>query len=475
MKKHQIVVIGGGAAGLVVAFGAAAAGADVALIEADRLGGECTWTGCVPSKTLIDVARRAHEARNSEHLGLETTGVDVDFTRVMQHVHDTSRHVASEEGLERAHRAGISVYRSFARFEDRRTLRLDTDERIRAKRIVLATGSRPNVPPALQGVRHLTNETIWGLTELPTHLAIVGGGGIGTEMAQAFRRLGSAVTIITDVDRLLPGAHPDASEIVARRIEAEGVKIHRETTVVSAAEGDDEIRLAVEDGTVVVASHVLVATGRDASIERLNPSAAGIELAEDGVPVLDDRLRTSQRHIFACGDAAGAGLTHIASAQGASVLINLVSPRALRVDTGVTRWAAFTDPEIAQVGLTKHQAMGQGLDIRTTRIPIGRVDRATVSGTGEGFVEAVHSRTGKLFGVTIVGPNAAEWANQWVRPVAKGRRITELAFTDTIYPTMGTSGAVLAYEWAERRLASGWIGRIARLAGRARMWSARNP
>lgn len=475
MKKHQIAVVGGGAAGLVVAFGAAAAGTDVALIEGDRLGGECTWTGCVPSKTLIDVARRTHEARNSEDVGLGVSHVEVDFAKLMRHVHATSQHVAAEEGLERARRSGISVYQSFARFDDPRTLRLDSGEQIRAKRIVLATGSRPAVPPALRGVRHLTNETIWGLTELPRHLAVVGGGGSGTEMAQAFRRLGSEVTVITDVDRLLPRAHPDASDVVTRQIASEGVTIHTNTSVVSAAEGEREIRLAIEDGTVVVASHVLVATGRDASIDRLNPSAADIEIDDAGAPVLDDRLRTSQKHIFACGDAAGAGFTHIASSQGASVLVNLLSPRTLPADTGVTRWAAFTDPEVAQVGLTKHQAMGQGLDIRTTRIPIGRVDRAAVSGSGAGFVEAVHSRTGKLHGVTIVGPNAAEWANQWIRPVSRGRRITELAFSDTIYPTMGTSGAVLAYEWAESRLAGRWVGRMARLLGRTRLWLARTP
>lgn len=473
--KHQVAVVGGGAAGLVVAFGAASAGIDVALIEADRLGGECTWTGCVPSKTLIDAARRAHEAQNSGPIGIDVRAVEVDLSRLMKHVHDTSAHVALEESADRARRAGISFYPSFARFDDHRTLALDTGERIRAKRIVLATGSRPRVPPPLRGVRHLTNETIWDLDELPRHLAVVGGGGVGTEMAQAFRRLGSEVTIITDVERLLPGAHPDASDVIADRLLSEGVVIHTRTRVVSAAEGDAGIRLAIEDGTVVEASHVLVATGRDASIDRLDPAAAGIDIDEGGAPVLDDGLRTSQKHIFACGDVAGAGLTHIASAQGAAVLANLVSPRALAADTGITRWAVFTDPEIAQVGLTKHEAMGRGLDIRTTRIPIGRVDRAAVSGATRGFVEVVHSRTGKLLGVTIVGPNAAEWANQWVRPVSKGRRIAELVFTPTIYPTMGTAGAVVAYEWAEQRLATGWLGKVARFLGRTRMWLARNP
>jgi pyruvate/2-oxoglutarate dehydrogenase complex dihydrolipoamide dehydrogenase (E3) component len=475
IHKHQVAVVGGGAAGLVVAFGAASAGIDVALIEAGRLGGECTWTGCVPSKTLIDAARRAYEARNSGHVGVTTSDVAVDFARLMRHIHDTSAHVAAEERSERAREAGITVYQSMARFVDPTTLALDGGERIRAKRFVLATGSRPHVPPPLRSVRHLTNETIWGLAELPEHLAVVGGGAMGTELAQAFRRLGSRVTIITDVDRLLPTAHPDASEVIGERLRKEGIALHSSTKVVSAAEGEHGIRLAVEDGTVITASHVLVTTGRTASLEPMNPAAASIDVDEEGAPMLDDRLRTSQKHIYVCGDAAGAGLAHIASAQGAAVLTNIVSPRALAVDTGIVRWAIFTDPEIAQVGMTKHEAMAKGMNIRTTRIPIDRVDRASVSGASDGFVEAVHTRSGKMLGVTIVGLHAAEWANQWIRPVSKASRLSELAFTETIYPTMGSSNAVIAFAWVENLLDKGMLGRLARLAGRARMWLARTP
>lgn len=475
MNRHQVAVVGGGAAGLVVAFGAASAGIDVALIEADRLGGECTWTGCIPSKTLIDAARRAHEARASGHVGVTAANVSVDFGTLMGHIRSISARIAAEEGVERARAAGITVYESFARFQDARTLVLDNGERIRAKRIVLATGSRPAVPQPLRLVRHLTNETIWNLTELPDHLAVVGGGAIGTELAQAFRRLGSRVTIITDVDRLLPAAHPDASQLISERLEFEGITTHTNTKVVSAVEGVDGVRLAIEDGTVVAASHVLVAVGRDASLEAMMPEAAGIELDESGAPILDDRLRTNLRHVYVCGDAAGAGLTHLASSQGAAVLLSIVSPRSLAADTGVSRWAAFTDPEIAQVGLTKDEALGRGLEIRVTRLPIGRVDRASITGVSDGFVEVVHSRSGKLHGVTIVGPHAAEWANQWIGPITENRRLTELAFVPTIYPTMGSSGAVVAYEWGEAILRRGLLGRTVRLAGRARMWLARNP
>lgn len=473
LHKHQIAVVGGGAAGLVVAFGAASIGIDVALIEAGRLGGECTWTGCVPSKTFIDAARRAHEARNSTGLGITTGEVAIDFEALMRHIHDTSAHIGAEEGIDRAREAGITVYESFARFEDSRTLVLDGGERIRAKRIVLATGGRPLITPPLRTVRHLTTETLWDLAEVPEHLAVVGGGVIGTELAQAFRRLGSRVTLITDA--VLPAAHPEAARIVGERLRSEGISIHQETSVVSAVESADEIRLAIEDGTVITASHVLVSIGREASLSKMRPEAAGIRVDESGAPILDERLRTNLDHVYVCGDAAGAALTHVASSQGAAVLLDIVSPRSKRVDTGVTRWAIFTDPEIAQVGMTKDEALGRGLDIRVTRIPMGRVDRASIAGDTSGFIEAVHSRTGRLHGVTIVGPEAAEWANQWVGPVAENRRIAHLAFVPTIYPTMGSSSAVVAYEWAETILRRGVLGRIIRFAGRLRMRLARNP
>lgn len=475
VHKHQIAVVGGGTAGLVVAFGAAAAGVDVALIEAGRLGGECTWTGCVPSKTLIDAARRAHEARNSSHLGVTTSEVAVDFAALMQHIRNTSERIGAEEGPERAREAGISVYQSFARFEDARTLTLDDGRRIQAKRIVLATGGRPLVPPPLRSVRHLTTETIWDLAELPEHLVVVGGGAIGTELAQAFRRLGSRVTIITDVADLLPRAHPDASRLVIDQLEREGVTTFSSTKIVSAVEGPEEIRLAIEDGTVIAASHVLVTIGRDASLAPIDPKAAGLDVDDAGAPILDDRFRTNLDHIYVCGDAAGAGQTHIAASQAVGVLVNILSPRTFSVDTGVARWAVYTDPEVAQVGMTKNEALGNGFDIRVTRLAMDRVDRATVTGHTTGFIEAVHSRSGKLHGVTIVGPQAAEWANQWVEPIAKQRRLTDVGLAPTIYPTMGSSSAIVAYEWGEARLRRGVLGRIVRLAGRLRMRLARNP
>ncbi|MGI8822849.1 MAG: dihydrolipoyl dehydrogenase family protein, partial [Acidimicrobiia bacterium] len=460
--SHQLVVVGAGAAGLAVAFCAATAGVDTAIIEGGRIGGECTWTGCIPSKTLIDAARRVYQAKNSSQLGISTGDIDVDFPALMKHIHSVSDAIAEEEGQKRLEAAGVHVHRSFATFRDPHTLVLADGTAVAGKRIVLATGGRPRVPEPLRGVAHLTNENLWDLEELPAHLAVVGGGAIGCELAQAFRRLGSEVTIINDVEHLIPGAHPDAAAVITQQLVNEGVTIHRGRTAVSATDGDHSIRIALDDGAVVTASHLLVATGRDMSIQDLDPLAAGIDIDEDGRPIIDTRLRTSQSHISVCGDASGAGFTHVASAQAADVLVNLMSPIAVSVDTGVPRWAIFTDPEIAQVGRTAPEASNHGVRLHTTRIPLTRVDRAMTGSATNGFIETAHSRTGKLHGVTIVSPNAAELANQWVRPVSKNRRLATMAFDETIYPTLGSSNAVLAFEWAEDRLRTGAIGKVVR-------------
>ena len=216
---------------------------------------------------------------------------------------------------------------------------------------------------------------------------------------------------------------------------------------------------------------MLVATGRVASISGMHPELAQIEVSDDGRPILDGQLRTTQPHIFVCGDAAGAGFTHVASSQAAGVLVNLFSPKAVVVDSGVERWAVFTDPEIAQVG---PRASDADRSKGTTRIPIGRSDRAAVQSATNGFIEARHSPTGRIEGVTIVGPHAAELANQWVRPVSRRSHMSALAFAETIYPTMGSVNAVIAYEWGLSLLDRRLLGGLIRWAGRIRMRIARN-
>lgn len=474
VQKHQLVVVGAGAAGLTVAFGAASAGIDVALIEAGEIGGDCTWRGCVPSKTVIEAARTVYRATTATDQGITFDKPAVDFTKLMSHVHAVSADIASGEGEARLKEAGVTLYRAFARFADPSTLELDDGRRVSGRKIVLATGGKPRVPHPISQIPHLTTDTLWSMTELPRHLVVVGGGAVGTELAQAYGRLGSQVTIVTDVDRLLPGAHSDASAMVADQLTTEGVDIHFSKPVISAVSTDEGTRLALGDGTVLEASHVLVAIGKDMGLLPLLPENAGIEL-KDGLPVLDSALRTSQLHIFVCGDAAGAGLTHIAGAQASGVLVNLVSPKTVTVDPGPTRWAVFTDPEVAQVGSTLSEAEAMGLAPRTTRVPIRHFDKAAIDGAGAGFVEVVHSKRGKLFGVTIVGPNAAELANQWVRHIEKNHRITDLMFAHAIYPTMGATNAVVAYEWADQIARKTTLGKLARLGGKLRMTLTRQP
>lgn len=436
-------MLGGGAAGLSVAFGSAAVGIDVGLVERDRLGGECTWTGCVPSKTLADVGRRAHEAGHSRHLGLAVEGLHVDFDAVMSHIRSVSEHVSHVEDEAALKEAGVAVYLASASFVDPHTVALDDGTSIGADRIVIATGAVPIVPDALLPGGPLTSETIWELEALPERLVVVGGGPVGVEMAQAFRRLGSDVVVVTDADRLLWRDHPDASSTIAARLEREGVEIRTGSPAVSARRDGASVSVELDDGSVVAGSHLLVSIGRRSRLGGLALDAAGIEVDESGDLVLDRSLRTSQPHISAVGDAGGGRFTHVAGDHAMSVLWDVVVPIGAS-HSHVPRWATFTDPEIAQVG----EWGGR----HTTRLPMDRLDRAVVGDARTGFIEVSHTRTGRIRGVTVVGRNAAELADQWIPHI--GRWMTAPLSTPAIYPTLGSSNAILAFEWLSARLSS---------------------
>lgn len=470
-------MIGGGAAGLTVAFGAASAGIDVAMIEAGPIGGECTWRGCVPSKTLLDVARDVHTARRGSRRGVEFSGeVNVDLSEIMGHIHDVSHEVAAEEDESALREAGVAVYTATAKFLDPDTLQLDDGSRIRADQYVIATGGTARVPTWLADVPHVTSDTIWTLTKLPERLVVLGGGPIGCELGQAFSRLGSDVVIITEDEFLLGGADkfqrteacPHAGAALEQALRKEGVEVMTGAAAHAAQQTPAGIELTLEDGRTVAGSLLLVAVGQTPRTDGLGLDAAGVA-STAGRLVLDDQLRTTQPHIFACGDVADAAFTHIAGAQAAGVLVNLVAPVPVPVDSGPPRWAVFTDPEVAQLGLTCSQAHRGSDDAETTSIPIRRSDRAITQGAEDGLLEVVHTRSGRVLGVTAVGPNAGELVNQWVEHL--GKNLTAAVFTPTIYPTMGSVNALFGYLWADRMVRNTLVGVIVR--GVIRWWMGR--
>lgn len=455
-ERHQLLVVGGGAAGLATAFGAGYLGLDVALVERGRLGGECTWWGCIPSKTLIDVARRVHDSAEPGDLGLRTHRADVDFPAVMRHVRSVSEEVAKYENEDALESAGVELYRGEARFLDSHRVQIGRAVTIEAGQIVIATGADPVVPHGLAPAEPLTSKTFWDLDTLPDVLLVAGGGSVASELGQALSRLGSEVQMITDSDRLIPEDHPDASRLLGAAFAKEGIDVLTRETATRAERAGQSIVVETDTGARLHGSHLLVAVGTRPNLVGLDVEAAGLERNAEGNLELDASLRTSQPHIFAAGDVAGGGFTHMGTDHARTIVKNIVLP-IRRAHSAVPRWATFTDPEIAQVGVPDLEVSRAGGN--STRLPLTRVDKAMVSAHRDGFIEAHHTNTGKIESVTIVGPDASELSNQWVPLI--GHRITKLLDTRTIYPTMGSSMAILGSEWIKSRLNSPWgsVGR----------------
>ena len=466
-RHHQLAVIGGGAAGLAVSFGAAHAGMDVAIIEKDRLGGECTWWGCLPSKTLIDIARRVHQARSSDRLGVAASSIEVDFPRVMEQVRSVSREAAKAENAEALTAAGVTVYEAKASFVDPHTLTLDGEMELSADRFVIATGASPIVPDHLIAADPLTAKTIWRLEAMPERLLIAGGGPVGVEFAQAMGRLGATVELITESHRLLPRDHSRASSLIESVLSQEGIDLRTGDRVVDATSGADSVTVTLESGEKRTGTHLLVAVGTAPNTGRLGLHNAGVEIEADGSLVLDQRLRTTQTHIQAAGDVAGGRFTHIAGDQATDALRTMLWPLR-KSHSGPERWATFSDPEVAQVG---ELAPGDAGPTQRTCVPVGRLDRALVEGATEGFLEVFHDRWGKIEGVTVVAPGASELANQWVPYI--GSRMTDLLDARTIYPTLGSSHRIVSARWVEERTDRSLLAGAARSAVRLWMW-ARN-
>ena len=391
----DIVVVGGGTAGLAAAQVGAAAGRRVLLVEADRLGGECTWNGCVPSKTLIEAARLAHDIRVAARLGMTSGAPSFDFAAVMAHVRDTVRTIARYEDTEHLEASGIDVRRGRARLVDGQTLDVDGD-RVRARRIVICTGSRPAVPPidGLRDVPFLTNETLFDISLQPRRLVVLGAGPIGLEMAQAFARLGTDVVAVDVLPTLLPREDAEIAALARSILEEDGVGFQLGAAVERVEHAGGEYRLHITvDGaeSLVTGDALLVATGRRPNVDGLGLEAAGIRVERSGVTV-DSRMRTSLASVHAAGDVTGImPFTHAAAYQGRIAGANAVGKRAT-ADYRVVPWVIFTQPEVGHIGLTEAEARATHADVRTARLPFSAVDRAVIQGEPSGLVKVITGR-----------------------------------------------------------------------------------
>ncbi|MDO8802465.1 NAD(P)/FAD-dependent oxidoreductase [Phenylobacterium sp.] len=443
--KADLAVIGAGSGGLSVAAGAAQLGLKVVLFEKGEMGGDCLNYGCVPSKALIAAASAAHEARHSTHLGVTSTGVAVDFAKVMAHVSATIATIAPVDSQERFEGLGVRVIREPARFVDARTLASES-VRVKARKIVVATGSRALIPPipGLETIAHLTNETVFELKALPQRLIVLGGGPIGVELGQAFRRLGSEVVII-EAEDILGREDPAAAKVVVEQLRADGVELLAGHKAVRVEAGPTIILTHRDQEIRVSGSHLLIAVGRKPSLEGLDLERAGIAYDRAGIKT-DRSLRSSNRRVFAVGDAAGRGqFTHLAGAHASLVVRRALFALPVNADALQVPRVTYCDPEIAAIGLGEAEARKQhGADVRVQTLEVSENDRAQAEGDTRGFGKLVTTAKGKVLGVTLVGRHAGDQIHLWSLALSAGLRLSQLTGMIAPYPTRGEIGKRLA-------------------------------
>lgn len=459
--EWDLVVIGAGSAGLVGARTAAVLGATVLLIEDNGFGGECLFTGCVPSKALIAAAAAAHDARDAARLGVHVEGVRVDFGAVMAHVHRAIHEIEPVDSPETLAGVGVFTLRGRARFDGPRSLRVG-GVGIRFRDALLATGSSPVLPDGIDPDAVLTNETLWDLTVLPERLLVLGGGAIGCEIAQAMARLGSRVTLVHRGDRLLPKEDPDAAALVLDALRADGVDVRLRTTLVDADTSGEVAAARLSDGTTVEADRVLAALGRRVDTTGLGLDVAGVRLEADGAIAVDATLATSNPRVRAAGDATPLPrFTHTAGMFGSVAATNAVLGLARRAGVDVVPRVTFTSPEVAAVGVAPAEAAHRGM--RVVESPHADLDRAIAEGQTAGFTRLVVDGRNRVAGAVIVGPRAGESLGELSTAVALGLKVGALAGAMHAYPTYSDAGWNAAVRDAQGALRRGPVAAAIRL------------
>lgn len=467
MKERDLAIIGGGAGGLVVASVAAQLGLKVTLIEkAAKLGGDCLHYGCVPSKTLIHAARVASLMRRGSEFGLPAVDPEVDLGKVADHVQSVIDRIQVHDDPERFRGYGCEVLFGAAKFIDPRGVQVD-DRVIHGRRFVIATGSRPFIPPieGLVETGYLTNEDLFSLRDLPARLVVLGGGPVGLEMAQAFARLGSAVTVVERLPQLLPQEDPEVADALQAQLESEGMVIHVSAAVVRVSRDGNETRVECSNGLMLKTDALLVAVGRRPVVDGLGLDAAGVEHDVKGIPV-DRRQRTSQKHIYACGDICGPyPLTHMAEYQAGIVVSNAIFRVPKKTDYRVVPWVTYTDPELARVGMTEQQARDKGIEPLVLHFPFQDIDRAITDKETSGLAKLV-VRKGRILGASILGPHAGELIHEIVLAMKTGAGIGDISATIHAYPTLAQIHRRTVNTWYGQKLFSPGTRRLVKLINR---------
>jgi pyruvate/2-oxoglutarate dehydrogenase complex dihydrolipoamide dehydrogenase (E3) component len=465
LLKPDICVIGAGSGGLSVAAAAAAFGVSVALIEKGKMGGDCLNTGCVPSKALIAAAKRVADVNGAAAFGVMTQSPKIKFSDVQRHVENVIAAIAPNDSKERFTALGVRIVAGAARFKNAGTVVVDDEDiEVQARRFVIATGSSPAIPPinGLADVPYLTNETIFDLNICPKHLIVIGAGPIGLELAQAFRRLGAEVTVL---EAASPLANDDAecADVVLEQIARDGVTVRAgiHIKLIKRARGKVQVIVAGPTGEdTIEGSHLLLAAGRAPNIDDLNLDAAGIKREPSGI-VVNKRLKTTNRRVYAIGDAAGGPqFTHVANYHAGLVVRNALFRLPVKVNYDQMPFVTYTDPELAQVGLTEAEARRRRHAIRVLRWPFDENDRAQARRETKGYIKVITTKRGRILGTTIVGAGAGELIATWALAIAQRLNIRVFVGTVLPYPTLAEIGKRAGLTYFTASLTSPMLRRI---------------
>jgi pyruvate/2-oxoglutarate dehydrogenase complex dihydrolipoamide dehydrogenase (E3) component len=410
---YHIIVIGAGSAGLVAASSAAQIGAKAALIESDKMGGDCLNTGCVPSKAFLKAAHMAYDIRQSSIFGLDSEIKKVDLSKVMKRVHAVIAEIAPNDSKERYEGLGVDVFKGKAILINPHTV-LINHRKITGKSIVIATGSRPSIPriKGLDTVSYLTNETIFELKTLPNHLIVLGCGPIGLELGQGFRYLGSSVTMIGRSGGIFTKDDPEVSPIMMDRFKQDGIDLRLSSKIIEIKRSDEDIIIIIEqqDQKIEIkGDQLLIALGRKASTENLGIEAIGVKVNEKGFILTNKKMQTSVKNIYACGDVTGPYLfTHMASHQASIAVQNSIFRLGRKVNYSIVPWTTYTKPEVAHVGYTEAMAKEEGIFGEFIHVPLSEIDRAKTENDTHGFIKLILNKKNRLIGATLVGDKAGE-------------------------------------------------------------------
>lgn len=458
---YDVAVIGSGSAGLTASGMAAALGAKTLLVERERTGGECTWSGCIPSKALLRASRALHGIRNASKYGIDAGAPVIDFARVMASVRDTQERIYNHADAPEVLRArNIDLVFGSATFLDPHTIAIegaDEGRAVTSRYFIICAGSSPVVPhvPGLVDSLILTNRSLFEITELPGRLVVLGAGPVGIEMAQAFARFGSSVTVVEQTDEILPNDERECSGFLRERLEREGIRFHLSSRLDSVAKDNQGYFVQISSGerwTSARFDRLLVAAGRSPNVEGLGLAAAGVEYGDRGIKI-NHSCQTSASHIYACGDVAdGLRLSHVAEQMAKTAVTRLLLKVPATYERRCVPWVTFTDPEAAHLGKTSHELQEGGTRFETIHFPFSKIDRAIADRTDEGFIILhVAPVTGKLYGAHIVGEHAGEMINELALAMHHGLSLRDISGTVHAYPTYLLGVRRAADQWYIRQ------------------------